>query len=93
MGKPFFERRYLDKERAIELYNIGYCDRQIADECGVNVDAVRCWRRRMGLVAHKVRYVKPEQRHKPTIVELEAEARKHGMSYGEYTTARRVGKL
>ena len=93
MGAPFFDRKYLDKERALELYDIGYCDQQIADACEVGVDAVRSWRRKSGLEAHRVPYIKPEKKQRPTLIELAAEANKRGMSYGEYMVARKEGRL
>lgn len=94
MGVPVFEKRCrLNKERALELYNKGYCDQQIADECDASVGSVREWRRRIGLPGHRVLYKKKTKKRESTLVELAAEAKAHGMSYGEYMAARREGKV
>ena len=94
MGEPlFFKRRLLDKEYARELYDMGYCDQQIADNCGVGRECIRDWRRNNGLVGHKVPVKLEKKKTASTLVELEAEARAHGMSYGQYDAARRGGLL
>ncbi len=94
MKEPiFFRRKNVPEELAKELYDIGYCDQQIADELDVSVDSVRGWRRRSGLEGHKAPYKKPKQNHRSTLVELAAEANAHGMTYGQYMVAKKEGKL
>lgn len=94
MGNPFFgERRYLDTDKARELYDIGYCDQQIADICNVSREAVSTWRRRNGLVGHSVLYKAVEEKRESTLIELAIEARKHGMTYGQYQVAKKEGWL
>ena len=94
MGTPFFKtRRYLDTDKAKELYEKGWCDQQIAEECDVSQDTVGSWRRRNGLVAHKAPYKTRKKKHSSTLVELVAEARAHNMSYGQYMAAKKEGLL
>ena len=94
MGTPiFYERKFLDQELAFELYDKGYCDQDIADRCGVGRECISRWRRRNGLPGHHVYIRDKKEKHKSTIVELSAEARKHGMTYGQYQVARKEGKL
>lgn len=93
-GAVFFKNKRLDPHMARRLYDIGYCDQQIADELGVLRDSVREWRRRNALPGHKALYQKKEEvKRKPTLAEFEAEARAHHMSYGVYMDARREGRL
>ena len=93
MAEPiFFKRKCLDTERAKELYDKGYCDQQIADICGVSRDAVNVWRRKNKLVGHKAPH-KEKKKKESTLVEMAVEAKKHGMSYGEYMVAKREGKV
>lgn len=71
----------LDKEMALDLYNRGLCDRDIAEECGVKSATVGEWRRKQGLP--------PNKPPKPTgemssIARDNAEARRLGMNYGAY---------
>ena len=87
------KRRCLDTDKARELYDKGYCDQQIADACFVSRDTVTEWRKRNGLVGHKTPYREKKKPHVSTLVKLAAEARAHGMSYGEYMVARKEGKL
>lgn len=93
-GPSFVKRRYLDTAKAIKLYDKGYCDQQIADVCDVAIDTVREWRRRTGLPGHKTPYKpKKKKNQKPTLVETAVEARKHGMTYGQYQVAKKEGWL
>ena len=93
MGEPiFFVRRNLNTELARALYDDGYCDQQIADYCGVAKETVSKWRRNNNLPGHKAPVVEVGKPKKPsTLVELEAEARRHGLTYGQYMVARREG--
>lgn len=95
MREPVFfkKQRFLDKERARELYDIGYCDQQIADLCDVSREAVRCWRKKQKLPSHKALYKEPEKKRESTLIEFAAEAKSHGMSYGQYMAARREGRV
>ncbi len=72
---------FLDKERAMELYNDGLCDRDIAEKCGVKSAAVGVWRRKAGLPPNKP--PKPVYEMSP-IARDNAEARRLGMNYGAY---------
>lgn len=72
---------FLDKERAMDLYNQGLCDRDIADECGVKPGCVGEWRRKQGLPPNK--QPKPLDEMSP-IARDNAEARRLGMNYGAY---------
>jgi uncharacterized protein YjcR len=92
-GAIFFKNKRLDPHMARRLYDIGYCDQQIADELGVSRDCAREWRRRNALPGHKTLYQKKEVKRKSTLAELEAEARAHHMSYGVYMDARREGRV
>ena len=92
-GAVFFKNKRLDPHMARRLYDIGYCDQQIADELGVSRDSVREWRRRNALPGHKTLYQKKEVKRKSTLAELAAEAKAHHMSYGEYMVARMEGKV
>jgi len=91
-GAMFFTHR-LDKEVAMGLYEKGYCDRQIADKCDVNIETVREWRKRNNLPGHKSLYKEEKKVRKFTLEDAVREAKKHGMSYGEYMVARREGKV
>lgn len=71
----------LDKEMAMDLYNQGLCDRDIADECGVKPGCVGEWRRKQGLLPNKP--PKPLDEMSP-IARDNAEARRLGMNYGAY---------
>lgn len=91
-----YERRVSwDKEHAQKLYDKGCSDRQIADACGVAVDAVRWWRRSNGLVGNKWPYPKIENEKAPalSLSKVAAEARAHGMTYGQYMAAKQGGLL
>ena len=94
MGNPYFgERRFLNHDKARELYDAGYCDQQIADACDVSRESVRVWRRKNGLEGHKPPRKEHEKRRASTLAEMAAEAKAHGMSYGQYMVERREGKL
>ena len=80
MGR-MMSRIFLDKEMAMDLYNQGLCDRDIAEECGVKVACVGEWRRKAGLPPHKP--PKPLDEMSP-IARDNAEARRLGMNYGAY---------
>ena len=94
MGEAaFFRKHRLDPNEAKRMYDLGYCDQQIADECGVSRDSVREWRRRNDLAGHSTPYQRKEEKRKSTLVEMAMEAKAHGMSYGEYMVARREGRV
>lgn len=82
----------MDKEKAHTFYDMGYTDDQIADECDVCTETIRVWRRKMGLPKN------PEQKkrnvkRKSNLARLAAEAREHGMNYGQYTAMIREGQI
>ena len=89
MGHFERKRTFLDTERAEELYKQGWCDQQIADECGVSKDTVRLWRKRNDLVGHKAPVKPKKKKHVSNIAAINAEAREHHMSYGQYYMATR----
>lgn len=91
-GAMFFNGR-LDKGVAIDLYEKGYCDQQIADKCDVSIGTVRDRRKRNNLPGHKAPYKEEAKIRKFTLEDAVREAKKHGMSYGEYMVARREGKV
>ena len=91
MAPQFNRRKRIDNEKAMELYNRGLCDPDVAEKLGVSRDAVREWRKRNGLEGHKAP-PKPKKEKQKTyscnLVKMAVEARKHGMSYGQYMAMR-----
>lgn len=81
-----------DKEKAKELYDMGYYDREIAEICGTTSAAVQSWRRRNGLTWNGTTIEVEEETPKPTLSEIAAEARAHGMTYGQYVVTLQGGK-
>lgn len=82
------EKKYivLDKKRALELYNQGKSDGEIAEELYVTSMTVGNWRRLLRLPANRV--VK-KQKQKSRLAEMATEARAHGMNYGMYMAMRK----
>lgn len=70
----------LDSEHAMELYNKGLCDKEIAQTIGMTVQTVGDWRRRMGLPANKG---KPPV-HEISPISRDARAAGGGHLYGKY---------
>lgn len=96
MGEPLFlDRKYIDPVIARRLYEQGYCDQQIADRLGIARETVKEWRRRNDLPGHKRLFKEEvvEVKHVSTLNELAAEAKRLGMTYGQYMVARKEGKL
>ena len=92
-GPVFFRRKFLNKEYAREMYDQGYCDQHIADNCGVSRECIREWRRRNNLEGHKAPpKVKPKPKES-TLIAMAAEAKAHKMTYGQYMAAKREGKI
>lgn len=79
MNKDGTSRIMLDHEFAMELYRRGLTDAEIAKQSGVYVKTVGKWRRGMGLPANKKRRIKMSP-----LARDAAEARRLGMSYGQY---------
>lgn len=71
----------LDRERAMELYEKGADDEEIAELLYVHIETVRRWRRSLKLPKIKGQMKKKKLSR---IAELAAEARAHGMNYGMY---------
>jgi hypothetical protein len=90
-----YQRTPWDRERARGLYEAGYCDQYIADVCDTSIDAVRSWRRTLGLKGHKRPIVEKDVKRSntPTLAELAAKAKARGLSYGQYMLLRREGKV
>lgn len=84
MGTIIFGRKVFDPKRAMELYNMGYTDQEIAKQLDCVKETVRNWRNRNNLAKNK---------EKKSLVELAAEAKAHGMTYGEYMVAKREGNV
>ena len=72
---------------AVDLYEEGYTDAEMAKKLGVTPSGVVDWRRRMGLPPNKKR-----DRRKLTPLERDAaEAKKRGMTYGQYKASQTIG--
>ena len=84
MGTIIFGRKTFSKERAMELYRMGCTDQEIAKQLDCVKETVRNWRNRNNLVKNK---------EKKSLVELAAEAKAHGMTYGEYMVAKQEGNV
>ena len=84
MGTIIFGRKVFNPNRAMELYNMGYTDQEIAKQLDCVRQTVRNWRNRNHLSKNK---------EKKSLVELAAEAKAHGMTYGEYMVAKREGNV
>lgn len=82
-------RRFLDQKHAMELYDNGLCDREIAKETGSSVAAVGDWRRRMGLPPNKT---KPPV-HEISPISRDARAAGGGHLYGKYKAAQYEAQL
>ena len=79
MNKDGTSRILLDHEFAMELYRRGLPDAEIAKQSGVYVKTVSKWRNRMGLPANKKRRLKMSP-----LARDAAEARRLGLTYGQY---------
>ena len=77
--------KFLNQEYAMMRYKEGATDREIADETGATVYTVYQFRKRNSLPPNrkKVEKQKPERKLSP-LARDNAEARKHGMNYGQY---------
>lgn len=96
MGRPALESwSNLDEVKARKLYDMGYSDQQIANCCDVDFWVIKKWRVLNGLKGHTHRAKIVEEKPKPvqTLAEVAVEARKHGMSYGQYVDAKRRGVI
>lgn len=96
-GPMFFKAKRLDLSLAALMYEKGYCDQKIADELDVPVRNVTGWRQRRNLPANPVNgYRSVAERAAGrcnTLAKKAAAAKKLGMSYGEFDTALREGKV
>lgn len=94
MAAQFYKRKCIDTERARELYDTGLCDLDIAVELCISREAVCAWRARNGLPCHpQAKKKEPPKRVGDSIITLAAEAKKRGMSYGQYMVAKSGGLL
>ena len=81
MSRGAYKKRVFDKEHAMDLYQKGLSDKEIAEEMGAFVTNVGDWRRSAGLMPNKRR----TPVDKMSRLSREAfEARKNGMNYGAY---------
>lgn len=82
-----FPKGRIDPKIASSLWEQGYTDAEIAAAFGVTRDSAANWRRRNGLKPN----VKAPERNKAVmncaqrIAAINAEARAHGMTYGQWT--------
>ena len=79
------KKKFLNQEYAMMRYNEGATDQEIAEETGVTKYTVCQFRKRNFLPPNrkKAEKPKPERKLSPLARDV-AEARKHGMNYGEY---------
>ena len=86
MGKEKKKKRFLNRDYAMMRYKEGATDQQIAEETGVSKYTVALFRKRLLLPPNqkKVEKKAKEVRKMSRIAQDNAEARKHGMNYGEY---------
>ena len=85
MRKAQKQKRFLNQKYAMMRYKEGATDQEIAEETGVCKETVTLFRKRNFLPPNrkKVEKSKPERRLSP-LARDNAEARKHGMNYGQY---------
>ena len=79
------KKKFLNQEYAMMRYNEGATDQEIAEETGVTKYTVCQFRKRNSLPPNrkKAEKQKPERKLSP-LARDNAEARKHGMNYGQY---------
>ena len=80
MNKDGTRRIMLDHEFAMELYRHGLTDAEIAKQSGVYAKTVGKWRNRMGLPPNKAK----RRRKLSSLSSDAAEARRLGLTYGQY---------
>ena len=79
------KKRYLNQDYAMMRYNEGATDQEIAEETGVTKYTVCQFRKRNSLPPNRKKAEKPKPERKLSpLARDNAEARKHGMNYGEY---------
>ena len=85
MRKAQKQKRFLNQKYAMMRYKEGATDQEIAEETGVCKETVALFRKRNFLPPNrkKVEKQKPERKLSP-LARDNAEARKHGMNYGQY---------
>lgn len=82
---PRKPRVMLDPDRAMHWYNMGMNDREIAEKLGAGRNAVANWRTKACLPPNATKRV-----NKVTMTLLDwdaAQARKHGVTYGEWRSS------
>ena len=80
MNKDGTRRIMLDHEFAMELYRRGLADAEIAKKSGVRSGAVCKWRNKLGLPPNKAK----RRRKLSSLSSDAAEARRQGLTYGQY---------
>ena len=80
MNKDGTRRIMLDHEFAMELYSRGLTDAEIAKQSGVLSGAVCRWRNKLGLPPNKAK----RRRKLSSLSSDAAEARRLGLTYGQY---------
>ena len=77
----------LNGDLAMDAYVKGKTDAEIARICSVRVETARAWRKRMGLDPN----TKPKRRELTPLERDAIEARKRGMTYGQYKADQMLG--
>lgn len=81
----FKKKHPLDRDLALRLYYEGRTDEEIASECDVVTQTIERWRREIGLAPN----VKPKRKAPMSKLAIAvAEARRRGLSYGQYMANR-----
>ena len=85
MRKAQKQKRFLNQKYAMMRYKEGATDQEIAEETGVCKETVALFRKRNFLPPNRKKAEKPKAERKLSpLARDNAEARKHGMNYGEY---------
>lgn len=85
MRKEQKKKRFLDQEYAMMRYKEGATDQEIAQEANVCRGTVSAFRKRNSLPPNRKKKEKQKPGRKLSPLSRDAaEARKHGMNYGEY---------
>lgn len=77
------KQKVLDAAAALDYYNRGFSDKDIADNCGVCRETIAKWRRSNGFPANHPQPVKKQRKLSPLVMDAIA-AREAGMTYGQY---------
>lgn len=85
MRKAQKQKRFLNQKYAMMRYKEGATDQEIAEETGVCKETVALFRKRNFLPPNRKKVEKPKAERKLSPLAKDvAEARRHGMNYGQY---------